>query len=153
MGKLDKKVAIVTGAGRGIGRAIAEGYLLQGASVLVTAAREQAELNWFLQQEWSQRVLAQLADVTDAHACEQVVAQALQHFGKVDVLVNNAGRGMKYVSSSFLTQPTRLWEEGSDVYAPVLRLFWRALGYSCVSVLLLRFSISRNTSSPLSALA
>src|SRR5260370_7613563 len=110
MGKVDGKVAIVTGAGRGMGRAIAAGYLHEGASVVVTAAREQAELDWFSQQEWSQRVLGQLADITNAHACEQIIAQALQRFGKVDVLVNNAGRGMKYVSSSFMTHPPPFWE-------------------------------------------
>ncbi|MHB8596398.1 MAG: SDR family NAD(P)-dependent oxidoreductase [Ktedonobacteraceae bacterium] len=84
--------------------------LHEGASVMVTAAREQADLDWFSQQGWSQRVLVQLADVTDAPSCEQVVVQALQCFGKLDGLVNNAGRGMKYASSSFMTQPTRFWE-------------------------------------------
>src|SRR5260370_880175 len=92
MGKVDGKVAIVTGAGRGMGRAIAAGYLHEGASVVVTAAREQAELDWFSQQEWSQRVLGQLADITNAHSCEQVIAQGLQRFGKVYVLVNHSRR-------------------------------------------------------------
>ena len=77
MGKLDGKVTVVTGAGRGIGRAIAVGYLQEGASVVVTAAREQAELDWFLQGEWSSRVLTQLADVSDPIACERLVAQAI----------------------------------------------------------------------------
>src|SRR5260370_35596296 len=104
MGKVGGKVGIVTGAGRGMGRAIAAGYLHEGASVVVTAAREEAELDWFSQQEWSQGVMGQLADITNAHACEQIIAQALQRFGKVDVLVNNAGRGMQYVRSSFIAQ-------------------------------------------------
>ncbi len=110
MGMLDGKVAIVTGAGRGIGRAIAEAYLQEGASVTITAAREQAELDQFTQQGWSERLLPLLADVTDPQVCERVVDQTIQRFGPIDILVNNAGRGMKYVSSSFMTEPSHFWE-------------------------------------------
>ncbi len=95
MGKLDGKVAIVTGAGRGIGRAIAEAYLDEGASGRVsTAAQGQTELDQLAKQHGSERVLPLLADVTDQEAFEEVVGQAVQRFGHVDTLVNNAGRGM-----------------------------------------------------------
>jgi NAD(P)-dependent dehydrogenase (short-subunit alcohol dehydrogenase family) len=110
MGKLDGKIAIVTGAGRGIGRAIAEAYLQEGASVTVTAAHEQAELNHLIQLGGSDHVFALLADVADPQACDRVVDQTIQRFGPIDILVNNAGRGMKYVSSSFMTEPSRFWE-------------------------------------------
>ena len=101
MGKLDGKIAIVTGAGRGIGRAIAEAYLQEGASVTITAARGQAELDHFVQQGRSEQVLPLLADVTDPQACEQVVDQTIQRFGQIDILVNNAGCGIKTASSGF----------------------------------------------------
>lgn len=120
MGKLDGKVAIVTGAGRGIGRAIAEAYLQEGASVTVTAAREQAELDQLAKQDGSERVLALLADVTNPAACEQVVDQTIQRFGHVDILVNNAGRGMKYVSASFLKEPTRFWEAEPEAWHMII---------------------------------
>jgi NAD(P)-dependent dehydrogenase (short-subunit alcohol dehydrogenase family) len=120
MGKLDGKVAIVTGAGRGIGRAIAEAYVQEGAKVAVTAAREQAELNQLAKQDGSERVLALLADITNPGACEQVVDQTIQRFGHVDILVNNAGRGMKYVSASFLTEPTRFWEVEPSVWRLII---------------------------------
>lgn len=120
MGMLEGKVAIVTGAGRGIGRAIAEAYLQEGAKVTITAAREQTELDQLAKQDGSEHVLALLADVTNPEACEQVVDQTTQQFGHVDILVNNAGRGMKYVSSSFLMKPTRFWEAEPAVWRMII---------------------------------
>lgn len=120
MGKLDGKVAIVTGAGRGIGRAIAEAYLEEGAEVTITAAHGQTELDELAKQDWSERVLALLADVTNQEVCEQVVDQTIQRFGHLDILVNNAGRGMKYVSSSFLTEPTHFWEVAPSTWRMII---------------------------------
>ena len=120
MGTLDGKVAIVTGAGRGIGRAIAEAYVQEGAQVVVTAAREQAELDQFAKQDGSERVLALLADVTNPAACEQVVEQTIQWFGHVDILVNNAARGMKYINASFLMEPTRFWEAEPEAWRLII---------------------------------
>jgi NAD(P)-dependent dehydrogenase (short-subunit alcohol dehydrogenase family) len=51
-----------------------------------------------------------VADVTDLTACERVVVDTIRCFGHLEVLVNNAGRGMGYVSPQFLTEPTRFWE-------------------------------------------
>ena len=120
MGKLNGKVAIVTGGGRGIGRAIVEAYLEEGAYITLTAAREKAEIENIVRQTGPERALALMADVTDPEECEQVVVETITRFGGVNVLVNNAGRGMKYVSPDFLTEPTRFWETDTKTWEMVV---------------------------------
>lgn len=111
---LKDKVAIVTGGGRGLGRAMAEGLAHAGARVVVTAARQASELDEvtaaIAAQSGRDRVLSLVSDVTRAEDCARVVEQTTKHWGRLDILVNNAGRGMRYVSEDFLTEPTRFWE-------------------------------------------
>lgn len=107
---LGGKVAVVTGGGRGLGRAMTLGLVRAGARVVATAARQTAELAAVVGEAGDDRVLPVIADVTRQQDCEQVVARALERFGRLDVLVNNAGGGMKYVSETFLTAPTWFWE-------------------------------------------
>jgi NAD(P)-dependent dehydrogenase (short-subunit alcohol dehydrogenase family) len=120
MRKLNGKVAVVTGGGRGIGRAIVEAYLEEGAYVTLTAAREKAEIEDIVREAGPERALALMADVTKPEECERVIAQTVERFGEVNVLVNNAGRGMKYVSPDFLTEPTRFWETDPKTWKMVV---------------------------------
>ena len=120
MAELDGRVAVVTGGGRGLGRAIAEAYLREEARVVVTAARERDEIDALVSRWGDARAMAVVADVTDSAACDRAVAAAVGAFGGVDVLANNAGRGMKYVSPRFLDEPTRFWEIDPETWRLVI---------------------------------
>jgi NAD(P)-dependent dehydrogenase (short-subunit alcohol dehydrogenase family) len=92
MGKLDGKVAIVTGAGRGIGRGIARGLAREGAAlVLVARSRDQLDAAADEMTGLGAAVLAVPADITDEGQVESLFAGAVERFGQLDLLVNNAG--------------------------------------------------------------
>ena len=87
MKELAGRVALITGAARNIGRAIALELAAAGASVVVNARQSLEELNAVAAEAGG---LAVIADVTDAKAVESMVAQAVKRFGRLDILVNNA---------------------------------------------------------------
>jgi len=82
------RVWLITGASSGFGRAIAEAALARGDSV-IAAARNLDALGELAEHE---RVHALRLDVTDAAEREAAVAESIERFGRIDVLVNNAGR-------------------------------------------------------------
>lgn len=90
--KLEHKVAVVTGASRGIGLEIALGFANEGAD-LVVCARDKERLQQLVLglEESGRRAFAVQADVSKETDVERVVDGALQEFGRVDVLCNNAG--------------------------------------------------------------
>ena len=92
MGELLKdKVCIVTGSVRGIGRAIAELYAVEGADVIVNGTRPGSADEWIEKSENRDRLHSYYFDITDASAVRQNVMAIKNQFGHIDVLVNNAG--------------------------------------------------------------
>ena len=88
---LSGKVAIVTGASRGIGRAVATMLAGRGAHVVAAARADNAAGTVAAIQEAGGRAEAASVDITDGGAVEAMVAGALERHGRIDILVNNAG--------------------------------------------------------------
>ncbi len=119
---LRDRVAIVTGGGRGLGRAIALAYAGAGADVLISAARNvgEAEEVAALGGALPGSIDAVQADVTDAGDVERLVTRALESRGRIDVLVNNAARGMRFVNERFMTDPRPFWEADPEAWRLVI---------------------------------
>jgi len=92
MGKLDGKVALITGSGRNIGRATALKLAGEGAHIVVNARSNEAEAEAVAREvrERGVKALAVLADVADKSQVDAMVGRAFDEFGRVDILVNNA---------------------------------------------------------------
>lgn len=94
MASLEGMVVVVTGAARGIGRAIAEELGQGGAKVVVNYSQSKApaeDLVAQLQQNGSPESVAIQADVSDAEQAARLIEDTVKHFGRIDALVNNAG--------------------------------------------------------------
>jgi NAD(P)-dependent dehydrogenase (short-subunit alcohol dehydrogenase family) len=109
---LRDRVAIVTGGGRGIGRSIALGYAKAGADVVIGVAGhpEEADAVAASADALPGSVVAVQADVTVAADVDRLVERALAISDRIDVLVNNAARGMRFVNQRFMTDPQPFWE-------------------------------------------
>jgi 3-oxoacyl-[acyl-carrier protein] reductase len=123
-GELSGKTAIVTGAGRGLGRAMALGLVRAGANVVITAARTRQEIETVSNEgakiHEAGTIREFVADVAREEDCRLVVSQTIHEFGSVHILVNNAGRGMRFVSEKFFDTPTKFWQTDSEVWRMII---------------------------------
>jgi 3-oxoacyl-[acyl-carrier protein] reductase len=121
VGRLDGKVAIVTGAGSGIGRAIALGYAREGARVLAADLNLDGAEQTATQAE-SGRILAHRADVTDEASVQEMVARAVAALGPLNVMVNNAAIQLHGQDGPCHTVSMDVWERtiGVNLRGPFL---------------------------------
>ena len=113
--KLDGKVAIITGAGRGLGRAMAVKFAEAGADI-VAASRTQAQLDETaeLVRKTGRKCLIVPTDVTDSAAVNAMAAAALKEMGKIDILINNAGGGDETAGKTIEEITDEQWRRGLD---------------------------------------
>jgi NAD(P)-dependent dehydrogenase (short-subunit alcohol dehydrogenase family) len=123
-GTLSGKTAIITGAGRGLGRSMALGLARAGANVVLTAARNRREIDLVAEETAKSpaagAVRPHVADVAKEEDCHRVVSETVREFGSVHILVNNAGRGMRFVSEKFFDTPTKFWETDPSVWKMIV---------------------------------
>jgi len=113
--RLENKVALITGAGRGIGKAIALAFASEGAHVAINCYNEtQAEIDLVVAQlkVFGGQVMAVEGDVTDVRFVQRLVSETIAAFGRIDILVNNAG----ILTQSLIHQMTvETWDQMIDV--------------------------------------
>lgn len=126
MKRLVNKVALITGASRGIGRAIAQRFAAEGASVVLCASRLGSHGNFEGTLEGTVACIEQaggkaralVIDLTDADARVDLVKRAAEFFGPIDIVVNNAA-GSKMKLPSLVTTKERDWMFDLNVNAPI----------------------------------
>jgi pteridine reductase len=112
-GKLENRVALVTGAGKRIGRAVALRLAAEGADVAVHYGKSQAEAQELVAEieKSGRRSAAFGADLLDIEAIRSLVGQVAAHFGRLDILVNSAAN---FLQAKFLETTEKSWDSSLD---------------------------------------
>lgn len=116
---LEGKTAIVTGAGKGIGQAIARAVAEAGANVMLVA-RTESDLQQVKDSIGSDRIEYAVADITDRSQIQAVVEKTMERFGAIDILVNNAGMNIR---SKLLEATDEEWHKIMDTNAHSVFMF------------------------------
>ena len=126
--RLDGRVALITGGGRGIGQAIAMAYAAEGARLALTArtASELEDTALLVAQRFGNDVITAVADVSDRGQVDGAVARTLEHYGAIDVLVNNAGN---------IGPVGRAWDNDPEDWARTVAVHLMGVFYGCRAVL------------------
>ena len=134
---LKEKVVLVTGASKGIGKAIAAAFAAEGSSVVLNA-RNQQELEQAAQeiQQHGGQALALAADVTNASEVQRLAQQAVARFGTIHVLVNNVGGADGFASFEELSD-----EDWINVFQVSDRVPWNGTGL-CLGSTAIRRSVA-----------
>ncbi len=122
--KLDGRVALITGGGRGIGRAIAIAYAVEGASLCLSArtVSELEETADLVSSQFGAEVFTVVADVTDRAQVDAAVSRTLERYGVIDVLVNNAGN---------IGPVGRAWDNDAEDWARTINVHLMGVYYGC----------------------
>ena len=120
-----RRAAIITGASRGIGHSFALALAEAGYNLCLTGMRDHARLT-DVQQSLSarfgvDRIIAVRGDAADPGAAEAAVQATLGAFGRLDILINNAGRGPREISELFVKDPPKFWETDPDAWSEIVR--------------------------------
>lgn len=130
--RLKGRTALVTGAGRGIGRAIAVAYAREGADLFLCATREETlKETEKLAADYGRRIELYPTDISDRSAVEKMVQTMLDRFGTIDILVNNAG----------VYQPSRFVDYSYEDFDRIMKV--NVYGTFNVSQFVLRHMLER----------
>lgn len=126
--RLDGRVAHITGGGRGIGRAIALAYAAEGARLALSArtAAELEETAQLVSRQYGTDVITIIADVSEFAQVENAVRRTMEHFGAIDVMVNNAGN---------IGPVGRVWNNDPSDWARTIAVHLMGVFYGCHAVI------------------
>ena len=126
--RLDGRVALITGGGRGIGRQIALAYAAEGARLALSArtSSELEETAQLVSQQYGSEVIAIIADVAVREQVDSAVAQTLERYGAIDVLVNNAGN---------IGPVGRVWDNDPEDWTRTIAVHLMGVFYGCRAVI------------------